>query len=92
MYRAVIELAREDFDPGDMFGWCQSWRFAICDYLYWDLGEDVPGFRPGLNVDVDSYPYSRLVVEEGFEAEELNYALKILDRYREWLRRAGEDY
>lgn len=92
--RVLIE-ARINHDPYDEFGWCQEWRFAIAQFLT-DLGEYVPDFR-GADDIRDEYPYECLAsmgsfVKTGGEIDELFYALKILDRYREWLRLAGRDY
>jgi hypothetical protein len=90
--RAILGEALVNHDPYDQFGWCQGWRFALCDFLYWDQGETVPGFRPGFNgPDIDSFEYSQLTCSD-YTTEQAEYALMILDRYREWLRIAGEDY
>lgn len=90
--REVLGEALLSHDPGDQFGWCQSWRFAIADYLTFNVGEYVEGFRPALgDPDTDSYEYDTLC-ESAPATEALRYAEKVLDRYREWLRIAGKDY
>lgn len=90
--REALGEALVNHDPFDQFAWCQEWRFALCDYLTFDQGEYVPDFRPGFNgPDIDSYAYSQLVVSD-YDTETAQYALRILDRYREWLRIAGMDY
>lgn len=90
--RAVLYDALTAHDPYDQFGWCQEWRFAICDYLLWDLGVSYPGFRPAPSGPVvDSYAYRELAASR-YDEPELRYALTILDRYREWLRLADKDY
>lgn len=90
--REVLGHALFNHDPGDQFGWCQGWRFALCDYLTSEWGEHVPGFRQGAGgPDGDAYEYEELTeIRPG--PDECWYALRILDRYREWLRIAGKDY
>jgi hypothetical protein len=88
----VLMLARDNHDPYDEFAWVQGWRFAIADKLTFDKGEDVPDFTPSpFGPDTDSFEYAALC-ETFHTVETLWYALKILDRYREWLRAAGKDY
>jgi hypothetical protein len=77
-------------DAYDIFGFCQEWRFAISDVLVWDMGESVPGFR-SMGPETDSYAYNWLRDQDA-KADDLRYALRILDRYREWIRIAGRDY
>lgn len=90
--RVVLYSALLAHDPYDQFGWCQEWRFAICDYLVWVVGTSVPDFKPSpVGPDRDSYVYEQLCAERP-DAEALWYVLRILDRYREWLRLAGKDY
>ena len=95
----VLIEARIAHDPYDEFGWVQEWRLAICEFLAHFRGTAVEGFRcshayPGL--DIESMTDESYALNELFEArpsvEELTYALKVLDRYREWLRIAGRDY
>lgn len=91
MSNPVLDMTR-DTDMYDPFGWVQGWRFALCDYLTFDLGESVPFFRASaFGPEEDSYEYQELISLNP-EAEEAQYALKILDRYREWVRIAGRDY
>ncbi|GHG09905.1 hypothetical protein Shyd_66000 [Streptomyces hydrogenans] len=88
----VLYAARVCHDPGDEFGWVQGWRSAIADYLTHEWGESAPGFRPSpMGPHEEAYEYEEL---RGIlaEPEELRYALRILDRYREWLCVAGRDY
>jgi len=89
--RLVLGQALFNHDPYDQFAWCQEWRFAICDYLVWELGGHVPGFRPACGPDDDSYAYDCLRHMNVTE-ESLRYALRILDRFGEWLRIEGKDY
>lgn len=90
--REVIGEALFDHDPGDQFGWCQGWRFAIADYLTYNMSERVEGFNsPMGEPDTDSYEYESLC-ETAPDIEALRYAEKVLERFREWLRIAGEDY
>ena len=94
----VLIEARIYHDPYDEFAWVQEWRFAIAQFLT-DCGEFVPDFRGASDIRDDFaysivsglYPESQDHVYE-HETDELRYALKILDRYREWLRIAGRDY
>jgi hypothetical protein len=88
--REVLGTAVLFFDPHDLFGWCQEWRFTLAQYLT-DQGECVPDFRggPGLRDDL-SYYEELTAMRPGPDA--CRYALRILDRYREWLRIAGRDY
>ncbi|AWN05329.1 hypothetical protein SEA_IBANTIK_100 [Streptomyces phage Ibantik] len=77
---------------GDEFGWCQGWRFALCDYLTSVWGEDVPEFRQGAHgPEEDAYEYQALEDMQPSPGE-CWYALRILDRYRVWLGLAGKDY
>ena len=90
--RVVLGNALIFHDPYDQFGWVQEWRFAIADYLHFDMGETVTGFLPAPGgPDTDSYAYDELC-DISPSVEALRYALRILDRYREWLRIAGKDY
>lgn len=92
MERNILNVARENYDAGDVFAWCQGWRFVLCDFLTHEYGEQPDGFRPDASgPDEDAYEYER-IAEEGAQPDELWYAFKILDRYREWLRLAGRDY
>lgn len=90
--REILGHALFNHDPGDQFAWCQGWRFALCDYLEFVWGEEVPGFLPNITGPVeDAYEYQELKeIQPG--PDECWYALRILDRYREWLRIAGKDY
>lgn len=89
--RAVLGEALTLHDPHDQYAWCQEWRFAIADFLYWQ-GESVPGFRPAPNgPDTTSYAYQELW-NTSADKEACWYAFNILSRYREWLRIAGRDY
>lgn len=88
--RRVIGYALINHDAFDQFGWVQGWRFAICDYLYFECGEYVPEFRPASEPEF-SFEYEEIAHNEP-DTEALLYALEILDRYREWLRIAGLDY
>lgn len=90
--REVLGYALFSHDPWDQFGWCQSWRFTLCDYLTFVWGESVPHFRPSsMGPDEDAFEYEELT-EMQASPEACWYALRILDRYREWLRIAGRDY
>ncbi|WP_395759459.1 hypothetical protein OIE82_27035 [Streptomyces althioticus] len=90
--REVLGHALFNHDPFDQFAWCQEWRFAIADYLTFNEGEYVNGFRPSpMGPDEDSFAYDTLKGERP-SVEALRYAEKVLERFREWLRIAGEDY
>lgn len=73
----VLIEARINHDPYDEFAWVQDWRWALRDY-------DSPNAER-------TYAWETLT-SMGTTPEERAYALKILDRYREWLRIAGKDY
>lgn len=89
--REVLGHALFDHDPYDQFAWCQEWRFSICNYLYHARGYRVPHYRPGAGGPDVSYGYETLA-ETDPPIGAMLYALRILDRYREWLRIAGKDY
>ena len=92
MANDILTIARLSSGTGDEFGWVQGWRFALCDYLTSVWGESVPGFRQGVfGPEEDAYEYQELMEILPGPAE-CRYALRILDRYREWLRIAGKDY
>jgi hypothetical protein len=87
----VLIEARINHDPYDQFAWVQGWRFALCDYLT-EHGEHVPDFRQAFNgPETDAFEYEQLEYMNA-TVPDAWYALKILDRYREWLRIAGKDY
>lgn len=88
--REVLGSALFHHDPYDQFAWCQTWRFAICDYLVWEMGEYVNDFRSHAP-DREDYAFQELQ-EVSPSVEGLRYALEILDRYRVWLGLAGKDY
>ena len=89
----VLIEARVDHDPYDEFAWVQNWRFAICDRLYWHEGEYVPGFSPGAAATGPELTFEyEMLSELDPTVPEMEYALNVLDRYREWLRIAGRDY
>jgi hypothetical protein len=91
--REILGEALIHHDPYDQFAWCQEWRFALADYITFVLGEHVPDFFSGWNgPNKDSYAYSEVLVAVNPDSETCWYALRILDRYREWLRIAGKDY
>ena len=90
--RYALGIALFNHDPYDQFAWCQSYRFAICDILTFDRGEYVPEFYSS-GPETDDAAYQELTeAATRVTTDSLWYALKILDRYREWLRLAGEDY
>jgi len=88
--REVLGHALFNHDPFDQFAWVQGWRFAIADYLVWELGEYVPEFR-SYAPEEDAYEFETLK-EIDASAEACQYALRILDRFREWLEIAEETY
>lgn len=59
-YRLARAIALESFDPGDVFGWVQGWRFAICDALLFDFGYSAPGYRNMADSPEESYEYEVL--------------------------------
>lgn len=85
----VLQEARIHHDPHDQFAWVQDWRFAIAQYLT-DQGEFVPDFRGADDIRDDmAYHCLKSLAPN---TDELNYAARILERFREWLRVAGKDY
>jgi hypothetical protein len=93
----VLIEARINHDPYDEFAWVQDWRFAIAEYLTHFRSTYVEGFRsvytPGDTLAMMSESYAFEMLWGGnYSAKDLVYALKVLDRYREWLRIAGKDY
>jgi hypothetical protein len=103
MNKDIKAMMVTDYDPGDKFAWVQSWRFAICEVLLFDWGTLVPGFSTLASEPEDSYRIECLrtlyILEDDsiplsqwFMECDLLYALKVLDRYRNWLAIAGEDY
>lgn len=88
----VLQLAALNSGDGDVFGWVQGWRFALCDYLTFELGEHVPEFRPSpLGPDEDAFEYEELLHLRPTR-NEAYHALHVLDRYRIWVGLAGRDY
>jgi hypothetical protein len=94
----VLIEARINHDPYDQFAWVQGWRFAINQFLT-DAGEYMPDFQGSPDIR-DDFEYEQLEMLypnyadqiTNRQAREALYALRILDRYREWLRAAGKDY
>lgn len=87
----VLQTAALNSGDGDAFGWVQGWRFAIADYQYHVLDENVPGFRPGIMGPDYTFEYEELC-ELAPTSDELKYASQILERYRRWVGLAGRDY
>lgn len=87
----VLQEARLNHDPYDQAAWVHDWRSSIAQYLT-DQGEHVPDFQGSGDIR-DEFAYEVLHESNpAYEPDELFYALKILTRYREWLRVAGKDY
>ena len=100
---SILREARSDHDPYDQFAWVQDWRFAICEALLFDWDHLVPGFQTAASEPEGTYQLEIIrshyeIVDDSIAVEfwpvegELKYALKVLDRYREWLALAGKDY
>jgi hypothetical protein len=94
----VLIEARINHDPYDEFAWVQEWRFAIAEYLHHVQGVNVSEFRSGYaegdfsSLRTESYAFDTLWAQGEIVTSDLEYALKILDRYRNWLHIAGKDY
>lgn len=86
----ILSLTMDNHDPYDEFAWVQGWRFALCDFLYWEREEQVPDFRPSFEPE-NSYEFEMLMYENP-STEDAQYALSVLDSYREWLGSEGRDY
>jgi hypothetical protein len=86
----VLSITVDNHDPYDEFAWVQGWRFAIWDFLYFERGESVDGFRPAYEPE-NSYEFETLQYENP-TSEVLRDALSVLDSYREWLGSEGRDY
>lgn len=102
-YNEIMGFVRDAWDAGDQFASVQEWRFAICEVLLHDFGHLVPGFRTVAMEPEGSFAVEMLrslyVIEDDSIAKEYWHCeddmlrvLVMLDRYREWLRVAGEDY
>lgn len=89
---ALIE-ARINHDPYDEFAWVQEWRSAIAQRLT-DMGVNTSHFFRGSDDIRDTYAYEMIPAQDtdAQTVDAMLYALRILDRYREWLRIAGKDY
>lgn len=86
----ILSLTMDNHDPYDEFAWVQGWRFALCDFLYFEREEWVEGFNPA-NAPEDSYEFETLTYENP-TTEDARDALSVLDSYREWLGAEGRDY
>lgn len=97
-----------DADPGDPWGTCMAWRFAIAGTLA-AADEDVPPawqYRrsPVDNRDVEEMAaewsgsdHAEMTVAGGYldglwDADDLRSFGEILSRYAAWCRAAGRDY
>ena len=87
----ILQEVRLSFD-GDAFGTVQEWRFALCDYLTFVLGEGVPNFQAApFGADEESYAYQILLELQPIRGEAY-YALDVLNRAREIIHVEGLDY
>lgn len=90
--RDVLRWIKEDFDPGDSWGWVMSWLFDVAGELD-QRGAHVPdalGYRPGVlgsDVGEDRADALRLI-----RTEALQRAALILNRYAARLKAADLDY
>lgn len=107
-YRLARAIALESFDPGDVFGWVQEWRFALCEVLLFDFGYSVPGFHTTATKATQDYAveileeatYGPEIMEDGYSLpisawhweDDFKTLLAVLDRYRVWVGLAGKDY
>jgi len=91
MAKSLMDTIKWHHDGIDIFGFCQEWRFALADYLYWQFDVLVPGFRPTFEPKGEDYAYG-LLQDKDPGQQEVQYAYDILTRYREWIRIAERDY
>jgi hypothetical protein len=95
-------FSRKDFrheialvwDGGDKWGSVMSIFWPLAAELWW-RGELVPpewGFYPGLGDDPREHDEYFFEVCEGTSTEDLLYFGKLLDRYCNFVKRAGKDY
>ena len=90
-------------DPYDQFAWVQGWRFAVCEALLFDFGHLVPGFRTVASgaeprAEIDAIRSHYTTVDDSLAPGDFHWeadllrVLTVLDRYRNWLALAGQDY
>lgn len=94
-YNALMDGLRQTWDSHDPYGSVQEWRFALCEVLYFDLGEYVPEFNPGYATEPEdswAVDVTRECIQEGADVADLQSVLEVLDRYRVWVGLAGRDY
>jgi len=89
--KGLMPRIKWHYDKTDAYGFTQEWRLAIAEYLFWDLGETVIGYRPGMRQIQDSYALE-FIKDVDPSLEELHYAYSILTRFREILGALGKDY
>lgn len=90
--RAVLTIAREDYDSYDQWGWAMNWLFDIAAELA-TRGDDVPAelnYRPGAFGPEVSEDRAEMLAE--FSTEGLTHAARVLNRYATALDKAGESY
>jgi len=90
----IVELARVYHDPYDEWAWCLGWLGSLCDVYVLERGRYIPSevYTPGCLAEPDdSYEYEEITSLNPSD-DELEYAIKILDRYANWLKMAGKDY
>ena len=92
--RAVLIWARDDHDPFDQWGWVMSWLFDIAGEIYENRpGVDVPRelqYRPGAGgVEISEDRAEGLAL---LSDDALVWAARVMSRFENCLRNAGENY
>ena len=103
----ILQLMRESHDPYDKWASAMSWAFACAENLA-AIGAEIPAemeFSPSpLGPVIESYEDERVqeyldlvnvdvwTDDDETKVSEVQEAGRILARYLDWLRAAGEDY
>ncbi len=93
---AAFKALRFDYDEYDKWTWSMSWLFDLCNYVEANVQDlDVPAeleYRPGLAgpAPIDDEMHVELL--DAMEVPALLYAMRVLNRYTDLLRKHGESY
>jgi hypothetical protein len=97
----ILDAMRDDDIAHDPWGVAMAWGFACADLLH-VMGEDVPAevqYTPALGLDFNVFPEStedhrlwEMAQREIVGVEDVQFALRCLNRYIDWCKAAGRSY
>lgn len=99
-YYAIMAEVKMAHDDGDPWGMNIAWMSALADYMWYWCGEILPGYQPSpsrfdmearLEESNELYALINGLPDE-WEDKDVRQVYKVLSRYEDWLKAAGEDY